>query len=185
MKRASALLVLVAVLAAGGGFLLSMMFAPEEPRSVAQAVGTPRAEEMVGRSRPEFRHRDSGGRWVESGDFEGSVLLLNFWATWCAPCVEEMPMLSRLQQDHAASGLKVVGIALDDAERAREFAAAMDLAYPVLLGEADVVLTGRRYGNATGMLPYSVLVDSTGIVRWTHLGALDREALETELARIP
>ena len=93
-------------------------------------------------------------------------------------------MLSRLQREFTASGLRVVGIAIDDAERAREFAGAMDLAYPVLLGETDVVLTGRRYGNSSGMLPYSVLVDTAGTVRWTHLGALDRTDLERELARI-
>ena len=93
-------------------------------------------------------------------------------------------MLSQLQDDQRENGLRIVGIALDDAERAAEFAAAMDLSYPVLLGSTDVVLTGRRYGNRSGMLPFSVLVDSAGIIRWSHLGALEAGQLEHALAEI-
>jgi len=132
---------------------------------------------------PEVRRHFIGRyqKLLAAGDFDGHVWLLNFWATWCAPCVEEMPMLSQLQQDYAGRGLKVVGIALDDADRAREFAAGMGIKYPVLVGQADVVLTGRRYGNLTGMLPFSVLVDAEGLVRWTHLGALTRKDLEHQI----
>ncbi len=90
-------------------------------------------------------------------------------------------MLSQLQQDYAGMGLRVVGIALDDPERASEFAADLGIDYPVLVGKTDVVLTGRRYGNATGMLPFSVLVDATGIIRWSHLGAISHEALVQQL----
>ena len=93
-------------------------------------------------------------------------------------------MLSQLQIDRRESGLNVVGIALDDPDRAAEFAAAMDLSYPILLGSTDVVLTGRRYGNRSGMLPFSVLVDSAGIIRWSHLGALEAHQLERALAEI-
>jgi peroxiredoxin len=95
-----------------------------------------------------------------------------------------MPMLSELALGHADSGLQVVGIALDDAERAAAFAAGLDLAYPVLVGETDVVLTGRRYGNRSGMLPFTVLVDAHGVVRWAFLGALDRAEVEAQIAAL-
>jgi peroxiredoxin len=92
-----------------------------------------------------------------------------------------MPMLSLLQRDWSDRGVKIVGIALDDADRAREFVADMAIDYPILVGMADVVVTGRRYGNSTGLLPFSVLVDTDGIIRWTRLGALEREELERQI----
>jgi len=93
-------------------------------------------------------------------------------------------MLSRLQQDYAGQGVNIVGIALDDAERARQFASDMAISYPILVGQADVVVTGRRYGNNTGMLPFSVLIDTEGIIRWTHLGPLTREELEHQIQQL-
>lgn len=90
-------------------------------------------------------------------------------------------MLSRFQRDYADRGVVVVGIALDDAQRAAEFADELGIDYPLLVGKTDVVLTGRRFGNATGMLPFSVLIDAGGIIRWTQLGALSREVLEAQI----
>jgi thiol-disulfide isomerase/thioredoxin len=121
------------------------------------------------------------GKQVSASDFDGQIWLVNFWATWCAPCVEEMPMLSDLQLEYADKGVRILGIALDDPGRAREFAENMSLQYPTLVGQADVAVTGRRYGNSTGMLPFSVLIDAAGIIRWTHLGALDREELQIQI----
>ena len=153
---------------------------------MAVAVATPllTANDLLGQRRPDFTLSDSHGASVSAGDFLGDVWLVNFWATWCTPCVEEMPMLSRLQQDYIGQGVNIVGIALDDAERASQFASDMAISYPVLVGQADVVVTGRRYGNNTGMLPFSVLIDTEGIIRWTHLGPLTREQLEHQIQLI-
>ena len=87
-------------------------------------------------------------------------------------------MISRLHQDLADRGFSVVGIALDQPSRAAAFADELGLSYPVLVGETDTVMAGRRYGNRAGTLPYSVLVDPDGTVRWTRLGAVSREDLE-------
>ena len=172
MNRQFLSLLAVAALAAVGGFFAAQHFAG----GGAQA---PVGEELlIGQARPDFSHPDLEGRVREAAEFDGSLTLINFWATWCAPCVEEMPMLSELQEAYRARGFRVVGIALDQRERAAAFARELGLSYPVLLGEADVVVTSRRYGNATGMLPYSVLVDASGVVRWVRLGALDRAELE-------
>jgi thiol-disulfide isomerase/thioredoxin len=116
--------------------------------------------------------------------FDGQVLLVNFWATWCAPCVEEMPMLSQFQRDYAGQGVVVVGIALDDPRRAQEFARELEVDYPLLFGLADAMVVGRSYGNRTGMLPYSVLVDAAGVIRWARLGILDRGELEAQLSAL-
>ena len=170
MNKSLAVLLAVAVLAATGGYFAAMKLtsAPESG---------PKEDAVLDQLRPGFSHLDTAGRPVSADEFDGKVLLVNFWATWCEPCVEEMPMLSRLQQELAGQDFQVVGVALDNADRATKFAAKMDLHYPVLVGGTDVVLTGKRYGNASGMLPYSVLMDRKGVIRWTFLGALDEAEL--------
>ena len=90
-------------------------------------------------------------------------------------------MLSLLQENYAGNGVQILGIALDDPQKAREFASKLSLRYPILVGTIDTVLAGRQYGNREGMLPYSVLVDTDGIVRWAYLGALDKDELETQI----
>jgi peroxiredoxin len=189
MKTQSAVLALIAVAAAAAGFFLATLLDPAQEPSDGQRAGAsqleyPDSSDLVGKPRPDFTLYDARGAEVSAGDFEGRVLLINFWASWCKPCVEEMPMLSRLAARLKPDGLDVIGIALDDPERAAEFAESLELSYPVLVGQTDVVLTGRRYGNRTGMLPFSALVDARGIVRWLHLGALDAVELEQRIAEV-
>jgi len=183
VKRNFLIMAVVAFMAASGGYFLAMVMNPSAGTgpSVADIAPGPRADDLVGQRRPDFTLSDVRGAMVSADDFDGRVWLVNFWATWCAPCVEEMPMLSRFQRDYADQGVVVVGIALDDAQRAAEFAIELGIDYPLLVGKTDVVLTGRRFGNATGMLPFSVLIDASGIIRWTQLGALSREALEAQI----
>lgn len=178
-------------MAATGGYFVATLVSPAALRATPPAVQTdaavltpPAPENLIGERRPDFALADANGRMVSSDSFDGDVLLLNFWATWCTPCVEEMPMLSRMQQQFAGQGVNIVGIALDDPERARQFAAGLGVEYTVLFGLADAMLVGRRYGNRAGMLPYSVLVDRAGTIRWTRLGILDRIGLETRLAEL-
>lgn len=176
MSRTFLIMAVVAVLAASAGYFAAKSIdtgKATEPES----FGVPDVDDLLGRERPEFTHDSIDGTAVSASDFDGRVWLVNFWATWCKPCVDEMPMLSELRSKENEQGLEVVGIALDDADRARKFAEELSIAYPILVGQADVVLTGRRYGNSTGLLPFSVLIDADGMVRWIHLGALEREVL--------
>jgi len=181
----------VAIMAASGGYFFAMILSPT-PGSAAQQSGSQlaagsdtiaagRLEGMVGQTRPDFTLGDSNGVAFSAADFDGKVTLINFWATWCTPCVEEMPMLSRLHQNYASRGVQVVGIALDDPQKAGDFAAQLDIHYPVLVGTTDAILVGRQFGNRAGMLPYSVLLDSEGIVRWAYLGALDPQEVEAQI----
>ena len=176
MSKSLLALLAVALLAGAAGYFAAMQFAPRS--APLEPGGGP-----VGEPRPDFRHADLDGNPVDASEFDGKVLLVNFWASWCVPCVEEMPMLSEMQQRYAADGFRVVGIALDEPARARAFAEKMDLDYTVLVGGTDVVVTGRRYGNDSGMLPYSVLVDRDRIIRWTHLGALEEAQLSSEVRK--
>jgi len=190
VSRNLVIMAAVAVIAAGAGYSVSRLLAPSSPTGavvVAPAAGAAEpvaaASQMLGQRRPDFRLSDADGRPVAADAYDGRVLLVNFWATWCAPCVEEMPMLDEFQRDHAA-GVTVTGIAVDDPARARAFARELGVGYPLLFGQPEAMLVGRSYGNHSGMLPYSVLVDASGVVRWTRLGTVDRDQLEAQLAAL-
>jgi thiol-disulfide isomerase/thioredoxin len=133
---------------------------------------------------PNLEFAGGDGRSVSLSDFRGRVVLLNVWATWCAPCREEMPMLAELYREHVGSGLQVVGIALDDVAAAREFAAELGIDYPILVGSTDVMVVVRLYGNVSGVLPYSVLIDREGMIRWTRLGVLKEADLRLHLREL-
>lgn len=189
MRRSVVIIVAVAILAAGSGYFVARLISP--PPGPGQGSGRlepsvlPSPEDMVGQRRPDFRLADASGQFVSAERFDGNVLLVNFWATWCDPCVEEMPMLAQLQRDFADRGLAVVGIALDEPGRARAFAESLGIDYHLLFGLADAMVVGRRYGNHSGMLPYTVLVDADGTIRWTRLGVLERSQVEAQLAAMP
>lgn len=178
-RRVWVLFLLTGTLGAAAGWLFSRALVEPPQRSLVAAPAEP--TELVGEKRPEFTLGSIDGRRVSASDFDDQVLLINFWATWCAPCREEMPMLSELHRELAAKGFGVVGIALDDVQQVREFASELKIAYPVLVGMADVMATGRAYGNRSGLLPYSVLIDRRGFVRWTHMGVLSRPELEKQV----
>jgi thiol-disulfide isomerase/thioredoxin len=169
------LFLLVGLLAVAGGWVFQHSMLDEAPATPAAAP--PEPADLLGARRPDFTLGSTDGSWVSASDFDGQVLLINFWATWCVPCRAEMPMLSELHQQYAGQGLRVLGIALDDVQPARDFVTELGIAYPVLVGLADVMATSRAYGNRDGLLPYSVLVDRDGVVRWSRLGELTRAEL--------
>lgn len=134
----------------------------------------------IGERRPDFAHAGIKGELWRASDFDGRPTLVNFWATWCAPCIREMPLLQHLA-DRYAGRLNVVGIAVDEPGRVGEFVDRLGIEYPILIGTSDVRETQERFGNPDGMLPYSVLVDQEGVVRWRHLGELDEAVLRDAL----
>lgn len=131
----------------------------------------------VGDPRPAFRHAALDGAFVEASDFDGRPLLVNFWATWCAPCVREMPLLDAFAEAEA-DRLAVLGIAIDEPGAVGAFVEELGIGYPILVGTTDVMSTQRRFGNAAGLLPYTVLVDADGTIAWQHLGEVEPEHLE-------
>ena len=133
------------------------------------------AEPVVGRPRPVFSLPALGdGKAHAITDYEGRVVLLNFWATWCPPCVEEVPALDALQAELGDRGLRVLGVALEEAGPVRAFAREHGVDYPLLPGGRTAFDIAAEYGNGRGTLPYTVVIDRDGIVRATHQGALTR-----------
>ncbi len=122
--------------------------------------------------------RDLSGARRTLREWRGRVVLCNFWATWCAPCREEIPMLVAVREVFAAKGAEIVGIGIDQAAKVEEFARTYGVTYPVLIAEADAIELMRRLGNALGGLPYTVVVDRVGAVAHRRLGALTRAEVE-------
>jgi len=127
------------------------------------------------------RYPDTEGRVRRLLDWRGTVLLCNFWATWCAPCREEVPMLVAAKQQWASRGFEVVGIGIDSADKIREFSKTYRINYPVLIADGSALELLRKLGNRGGGLPYSVVLDRTGSIAQRHLGPLTAEDLRRVL----
>lgn len=136
---------------------------------------------LIGQARPAFSLPDLDGIAQNVSQWDGKVLLINFWATWCPPCLKEMPAFVELHDQYSADGFEIVGIAIDDADSVRDFVDTLGVTYPILIGDLDASEISRRYGNHLGALPYSVLVDREGKIRFIKPGELTRDVLESEL----
>jgi len=146
---------------------------------VSQAGAQTRAtQSLVGRGAPGFVRRDLTGHNLDLARLHGKVVLLNFWATWCAPCQVEMPMFARWQEQYGPQLLAVIGISMDDdSEPVRRMIRAQRIDYPVAMGDAAL---GQRYGGVLG-LPLTFLIDRNGIVRAKFQGETDLGKIEASL----
>jgi len=118
------------------------------------------------------------GKPLSLEQWRGKVLVVNFWATWCAPCREEIPGFIKYQADHAANGVQFVGIAVDTAERVAIYANEMGMNYPLLVGGLETMELARVAGDRAGVLPFSLIIDRSGRVVATVVGILRPEKLE-------
>ncbi len=118
------------------------------------------------------------GKKNRISDWQGKVVVVNFWATWCAPCREEVPALVRTQVKLGPKGLQIVGIALDELERVKPFAVEMGVNYPILLAGVEGLELVRAAGNEIGALPFTVFIDRSGKVIKAELGGVNEEKLE-------
>ena len=136
---------------------------------------------LLDKNAPEFARTGLDGGEVDLASYRGKVVLLNFWATWCAPCQVEMPVFASWQRQYGPRGLQVIGISMDDhAGPVRRLAARMKIDYPIVMGDAKL---GERYGGVLG-LPLTYLIDRKGVVRAEFQGESDLKAMEARLTAL-
>jgi len=127
---------------------------------------------------------DTKGREQSIGQWKGKLLVVNFWATWCVPCREEMPEFVKAQQEFGPRGLQFVGIAVDDAAKAEAFAAELGLNYPALIGGYGAIELSRSFGNRLGALPFTIIVDRAGRINHTQLGPIKEAQLRAIIIQL-
>jgi len=147
--------------------------------SVASLSGchSPPSEEVT--RCPDFSLADLQGQTHHSSEWQGKVVIFNFWATWCPPCVREIPLFIELQQKYADRGLQFVGIATSDPPQVvAEFVEDNGINYPILIGEGEAVDVAVNLGNRFGSLPFTAIVDREGNIVLRKVGEIKRKKLE-------
>ena len=133
---------------------------------------------LVGKKAPQFTRTDFNGARIDLTSFRGKVVLLDFWATWCASCQVEMPSFVQWQREYGPQGLQVIGISMDDdPAAAHRLAVKLHLNYPVAMGDEKL---GQLYGGVLG-LPLTYLVDRNGKVRARFQGETNLKIIEKQL----
>ena len=117
------------------------------------------------------------GKAIDTRQWQGKVLVVNFWASWCPPCVEEMPALDLLSQENLQQNVLFVGIGIDSPSNIREFLKSTPVSYQILIGGLEGSNLSKQMGNSQGALPYTVIINAKGKAVYTKLGKIDEDEL--------
>ena len=161
----------VAALAAGA-WLATARYAPQPPATSAESALW------------QVDYPDLQGQPQTLSQWRGQVVVLNFWASWCAPCREEMPDFDILRAQYRPSGVEFIGIAIDNPASVAQFLRQRPVSYPILIGEGAAHSLARQLGNPSGALPYTIVLDRDGHIALSHLGRLPRATLENVLRKL-
>ena len=172
-------LLALALLAGSSGYVTHQYLSrtdsgPPEPTATVIAAG-------AAATPFDWSFTDLHGERIPLERWRGRLLVVNFWATWCSPCLREIPTFIDLQTRYGDRGLQFVGIALDQSEAVAPFVTDQAMNYPVLIGEDDVVRFMQSLGNSIGGLPYTAVIGADGAVLLTHQGEWPAEAAENAL----
>jgi peroxiredoxin len=161
------------------------------PSDLAQAPGTAPEDDgtmpppaKIPDRLPQFSLTNSAGKATSIASFGGQSLIINFWATWCAPCRREIPLLQSLHAEWAGRDVTVVGIAVDYRDKVLEFADRFKIAYPLLIGEQDALDAAAALGVESPVFPFTVFTDRRGEVVALFIGELHRPQAELILSEV-
>jgi thiol-disulfide isomerase/thioredoxin len=197
MNRPILIAVVVAIAAASAGYWVQRVW--NEPAKVTTLSGPisirPDAPGQVSRepkapsptvpeTLPDVTLPDGSGTPHSLVSWQGKPLIINFWATWCGPCREEIPLLNTLRKERAADELEVIGIAIDEQQAVLKFAKEIGIEYPVLMGEQEGYEAAEKFGVASLVLPFSVFVDRQGRIVTLKVGELHPDQAAAILDRV-
>lgn len=179
-NRTNLLILFLAIASAGLGLALSQMLRPTPAqKAVVTAPGVLGVGDLV----DDMDLPDHDGRMRRLSEWRGKLVVLNFWASWCGPCREEMPMLDSMRARYAGQGLEVIGVAAEEAPAALSFLESNPVAYPILINSpADATDLSWRLGNIQSVLPYTALIGRDGRILATRMGNFSESALKEWIA---
>ncbi len=154
---------------------LGLLAGCEQEQPKAQLTGEPEGR------LPPFSFANLEGEQQASSQWDGKVLVVNYWATWCPPCRKEMPLFIETQQTYGDKGVQFVGIAIDDPDMVQDFVDVYDINFPILIGDTKAIELSNRMGNRFDSLPFTAIFDRQGKTRYIQAGEVSREVLEKEL----
>lgn len=178
MSRASIAVAAATALAlVAGAAAYWRLTSPDQGGVVARGGALTVPEAGVGRLF-ETTLSDHGGKPVAFSAWRGRVLVVNFWATWCPPCLREMPELSESSVKYAGKGVQFVGIGIDSPSAIKEYVYRRPVSYPILVGGTEGLEVARALGNVSGALPFTVIIDASGRPVFARLGEVDARQLD-------
>jgi peroxiredoxin len=172
MQSYGRLLIVVVLSALSGWFLFHQTLEKKPAPEVGASI------EKAGNSLYNISFPDLQGHPQALKQWQGKVLVLNFWATWCPPCREEMPELSAMQNQYKDQKMVILGLSTDDLEKTKDFIKTASVSYPILAGDTEAMNLAETLGNNRGILPYTVIVDANGTVVKTFFGRVNQQLLE-------
>jgi thiol-disulfide isomerase/thioredoxin len=161
--KPAALIIVIALLALGGGILVRGFLSTVEQTSPTNL--------------PDFNLPDVSGNQRNISEWQGKIRVINFWATWCPPCREEIPEFTALQEQYAANGLQFIGIAIDDQEPVEEYIKSNKINFPILIGGVTGIALAHQLGNIIDAVPFTLVVNQQGQIIHRHPGEFSREQI--------
>ncbi len=156
------IIIFAAILALGAGIFARGLSTPTQPKVVAL---------------PEFSLADVSGKLHSISEWQGKIRVINFWATWCGPCLKEIPEFIELQNQYADKGLQFIGIAVDSPEAVQTYLNTININYPILVGDMPAISIAHQLGNHIDAVPFTVIVNPQGQIIHQHAGEFSKEQL--------
>jgi len=156
------IIIFAAILALGAGIFARGLSTPTQPSVVAL---------------PEFSLADVAGKLHSISEWQGKIRVINFWATWCGPCLKEIPEFIELQNKYADKGLQFIGIAVDAPEAVQTYLNTININYPILVGDMPAISIAHQLGNHIDAVPFTVIVNLQGQIIHQHAGEFSKEQL--------
>ena len=170
MKPAMLAAVIIGAAAAGAAGYLFFEQRPPATEPLPPAMQT--APKTLAATLPTFQLADRDGKMRSLQDWTGKSLIVNFWATWCAPCRREIPLLEKIQVEYGPEGFQVIGIAADYRDKVIAYADEIGLKYPLLIGEQEALDAATAFGIEAVGFPFTIFADRQGRIVAAHVGEL-------------
>jgi thiol-disulfide isomerase/thioredoxin len=174
MQSYGRLLIVLVLSVLSGWFLFQKTIETSEPETNKSAPSANIDKNMLMNA----SFTNINGQQQSLKQWQGNIIVLNFWATWCPPCREEMPELSAMQDQYKQQNLVIVGLSTDDLDTTKTYMKSAPVSYPILAGDMEAMNLAETLGNNRGILPYTVIVDANGTVVKTFFGRINQQLLE-------